>query len=67
MRTTLALDVLVPKTIVTLPIDAILTVLPGVADGGKMVNVLWDGRELQMFAIDLATRGVEIRAHAAAS
>ena len=67
MRTTLALDVLVPKTIVTLPIDAILTVLPGVADGGKMVSVLWDGRELQMFAIDLAMRGVEIRAHAAAS
>ena len=66
-RTTIALDVLVPKMIVTLPIDAVLTVLPGVADASSMVNVLWDGRELQMFAIDLAMRGVEIRTQAATS
>ena len=66
-RTTIALDVLVPKTIVTIPIEAILTVLPGFADGDKMVNVLWEGREVRMFAIDLAMRGVEIRTQAAAT
>ena len=66
-RTTIALDVLAQKTIVTIPIEAVLTVLPGFADGDKMVKVLWEGREIQMFAIDLAMRGVEIRTRVAAT
>ena len=65
-RATIALEVISGKpAIVTIPIETILTVVPGVADRDKMVNVLWEGRAVQMFAIDLATRGVEIRTQAA--
>ena len=67
-RATIALEVISGKpAIVTIPIDAILTVLPGFAGNETRVNVLWEGREVQMFAIDLAMRGVEIRTRAAAS
>ena len=66
-RATIGLDVIVPRTIVTIPIEAILTVLPRFADGDKMVNVLWEDRQVQTFAIDLAMRGVEIRTQAAAT
>lgn len=67
-RATIALEVIFGKpAIVTIPIDTILTVLPGFDGNEKMVNVLWEGREVQMFAIDLAMRGVEIRTQAAAS
>jgi ABC-type transport system involved in cytochrome c biogenesis permease subunit len=65
-RATIALDTIAGKrTIVTLPVETILTLLPGSAYSDKMVNVLWDGHAVEMFAIDLAMRGVEIRARAA--
>ena len=65
-RATIALDVISGKpAIVTIPIETILTVIPGLTDRQKMVNVLWEGRAVQMFAIDLAMRGVEIRTQAA--
>ena len=65
-RATIALDVTSGKpAIVTIPIETILTVIPGLTDRQKMVNVLWEGRAVQMFAIDLAMRGVEIRTQAA--
>ena len=67
-RATIALDVISgTPTIVTIPMESILTVLPGFADGDKRVNVLWEGRTVQMFAIDLAMRGVEIRTRVAAA
>lgn len=67
-RATIALDTTSGKpTIVTIPNETILTVVPGFADGDKMVDVLWDGRTVQMFAIDLAMRGVEVRTQAAAT
>lgn len=67
-RATIAVDVISGRpTIVMIPMETILTVVPGVADGGKMVNVLWEGRAVQMFAIDLAMRGVEVRTQAAAT
>ena len=65
-QATIALDVVSGKpAIVTIPIETILTVVPGFADRDKMVNVLWEGRAVQMFAIDLAMRGVEIRTQSA--
>jgi hypothetical protein len=67
-RATIALDGISGKpTVVMIPMETILTVVPGFAAGGKMVDVLWDGRPVQMFAIDLAMRGVEVRTQAAAS
>lgn len=65
-RATIALDVISGKPrIVTIPMETILTVVPAFAAGSKMVNVLWEGRTVQMFAIDLAMRGVEVRTQAA--
>ena len=67
-RATIALDFVSGKpAIVTIPIETILTVVPGFADRDKMVKVLWEGREFQMFAIDLAMRGVGIRTKATAA
>ena len=64
-RATIALEVISGKpAIVTIPIETILTVVAGFADRDKMVNVLWEGRAVQMFAIDLAARGVEVRTQA---
>ena len=67
-RSTIALDANTGKrTIVMVPLETILTVLPGFAHGDKMVNVMWESRAVVMFAIDLATRGIEIRSRAAAA
>lgn len=67
-RATIALDFISGKpTIVTIPIEAILIVTPGFAARDRMVNVLWEGRAVRMFAIDLAMRGVEIRTKATAA
>jgi hypothetical protein len=67
-QSTIALDVIDGKRIiVTIPREAILTVLPGFADGEKMVSVLWGSRVVVMFEIDLAMRGTEIRSRSAAA
>ena len=67
-QATIARDVTSGKpAIVTIPVEAILTVVPSFADGDKMVNVLWEDRTVQMFAIDLAMRGVGIRTKATAA
>jgi hypothetical protein len=44
---------------VMMPIGAVLDVL-SVSVDGKMAQVVWDGRPVAMFAIDLAERGREI-------
>jgi len=65
-RATIALDVISGKpTVVTIPMETILTGAPGFIDGEKMVKVLWEGRAVQMFAVDLVMRGVEVRTQAA--
>ena len=66
VRATIALDVISGKpTVITVPMDTVVTVLPGSDEGAKLIDVLWEGRAIQMFAIDLAMRGVEIRTQAA--
>jgi hypothetical protein len=47
---------------VTVPSDAILDVLSGPSREGDTgtVSVLWEGRNLAMFAIDIRLRGAEI-------
>jgi hypothetical protein len=47
---------------ITVPVGAILKVVSGPSsEVDRMVDVLWEGRLVVMFAIDLTTRGVEIK------
>lgn len=67
-RTTGALDLIGGKsTYVRIPAETILTMLPGLADGHGMINVLWESRVVKMFAVDIAVRGDEIKRRAAAA
>jgi hypothetical protein len=51
---------------VTLPAGAIIKVLSGsMGDGDRMVEVLWEGRTLAMFAVDVNVRGSEIKEYGA--
>jgi hypothetical protein len=45
---------------VTVPARTILKVISGLDNGGQMVDVLWQDRQVRMFAVDLITRGTEI-------
>jgi hypothetical protein len=43
-----------------LPIGAIVEVLSGPSDSDGMIDVLWEGRTVAVFSIDLKVRGTEI-------
>jgi hypothetical protein len=45
---------------VTIPTRTILKVISGPIDGDQMVDVLWEGKRVRMFAVDLISRGTEI-------
>jgi hypothetical protein len=45
---------------VTVPVGAVIKVVAGPHDGDGMVNVLWEGQALEMFAVDLDVRATEI-------
>jgi hypothetical protein len=45
---------------VTIPTRTILKVIAGPIEGDQMVDVLWEGKRVSMFAVDLITRGTEI-------
>lgn len=65
-RNTIALNVVDGKRIVVMiPAEAILSVLPETHDDDRMVNVLWEDRPIEMFAIDLAVRGNKMRSRSA--
>jgi len=49
------------KTAVTVPAGAIVRVLSAPQDGQELITVLWEQRELQMFAVDVDVRGTEIK------
>jgi hypothetical protein len=50
------------RVAITLPVDAVIKVISGpTSQDNRMVNVLWEGRTLVMFAVDLKERGQEIR------
>ena len=67
-RATIALDIICGKpTIVTIPMEAIITVRPDFAGCDKRVNVLWEGRSVETFAIDISIRGAQVRSRAAAA
>ena len=61
-RETIALDVVDGKrTAVRLPIGAVIKIASAPVDNDRMIDILWDGRTLAMFAVDLDTRGTEIK------
>lgn len=61
-RYTLAIDLIDGKrTAVSVPAGATIEVLPGSTNGDIMVDVLWDGRAVVMFAVDVTERGTEIK------
>jgi hypothetical protein len=49
------------RTACTVPAGAIINVLPDPADAQDLVTVLWKERKLQMFAVDIDARGIEIK------
>ena len=67
-RSILAIDIIDGKrTAVSVPAGATIEVLSGLAHGDVSVEVVWDGRTVVMFVVDVTERGTEIpepRAHA---
>jgi hypothetical protein len=50
---------------ITIPEKAIVKVISGpTSERDRMVDVLWDGQVVVMFAVDLIARGEEIVKHA---
>jgi hypothetical protein len=45
---------------VTIPAAAVIKVISRLRGADHMIQVLWEGRVLQMFAIDVEERGTEI-------
>ena len=45
---------------VTVPAGAVIRVLSGPTKGDGLVSVLWEGRALGMFEVDVNVRGTEI-------
>jgi hypothetical protein len=50
-------------TAVTIPTGAIIEVLSGRKNREGLVRISWNGRTLQMFAVDVDARGIEIEDH----
>jgi len=60
-RATLALDVVNgDRKAITIPVGAIIKVISGPTESDHMVNVTWEGKIVEMFAIDVDVRGTEI-------
>ena len=58
---TLALETLEGKRVATtVPAGTTVKVVSGPTQGDRMVDVLWEGRVIVMFAIDVNERGTEI-------
>ena len=48
---------------VAIPAGAIIKVIAGPTPGDRMVDVLWDGKTVEMFAVDVDVRGTEVVEH----
>jgi hypothetical protein len=65
-KPTQAVDVIdVERSAVTIPVGAIIEVTADPTDGDGLVDVLWEGRTVVMFATDLNVRGAEITSESA--
>jgi hypothetical protein len=66
-RSTLSIGEVDGKRVaVTIPAGNTVKVIAGPRDGDRMIDVLWEGRMLVMFAIDLKQRGIELSQESAA-
>ena len=66
-QTTIALDRISGRRVaIMIPAQSVLTVLPGPLDEG-MIKALWCDRTVQLFAVDLAARGIQLNIQAAAA
>ena len=45
----------------TVPAGVVITVEGNAFDGEKLVNVIWDGKEVMMFAQDLRVRAEKVK------
>jgi len=45
---------------VTVPMGSIVQVKDGPLDGDRLIDVVWDGRTVSMFTIDLRDRGERV-------
>ena len=58
---TLAIEVLDgERKAVSIPVGAIIEVVPGATAGGQTVDILWESRKLEIFACEVRMRGTEI-------
>ena len=65
-KSTLAIDSVEGRRVaVTVPAGEIIKVVAGPRHGDRMVDVLWEGRVVVMFEIDVNLRGTEITDQAA--
>ena len=60
---TMALDIVDGKRVaITVPTGAVIKVVSGPSgEGDRLVDVVWDGRTVAMFAFDVNVRGAEIK------
>lgn len=67
-RPTLAIDSLGAKRhVITVPAGITVKVVSGPKEGDRLVDVLWGGRSVAMFAIDLKQRAEEMPPQASAT
>jgi hypothetical protein len=45
---------------ITVPAGETIKVVPGPRHGDRMIDVLWNGRVVMMFAVDVEGRGTEV-------
>jgi hypothetical protein len=58
---TLAVETVDGKGVtVTIPAEAMIKVVSGPRQGDRMMDILWNGRVVRMFAVDVEERGTEI-------
>jgi hypothetical protein len=61
-REILAVDIVDSKRrAVTIPAGTIFKVVSGPVNGDGLVNILWNGRVVEMFLVDVEARGTEIK------
>ena len=61
IATLAANDVNGKRILTTIPAGDIVKVVADPSDGARMVEVLWKGRTLLMFALDLKRRAIELK------
>ena len=60
-RATLAIDIVNGnRRAISIPLGSIIKVLSGPTEGDRMVDVLWESKTVEMFAVDVDVRGAEI-------